>query len=52
MDMGTAGNRFIYVENIHKYYDYMVAFDIKTKTGLFPRGPQTESVLKPIAPSH
>jgi membrane-bound lytic murein transglycosylase F len=42
----------IYVENIRKYYDYMVASDIKAQSGQFAREMQIESPLKPIAPSH
>jgi len=42
----------IYVENIRKYYDYLVASDLKAKSGAFAREEQSESIFSPIAPSH
>jgi membrane-bound lytic murein transglycosylase F len=42
----------IYVENIRKYYDYMVASDLKAKAGLVPDDNQSDMVSRSIAPSH
>jgi len=42
----------IYVENIRKYYDYLVGSDLKAKSGAFVREEQTENIFRPIAPSH
>jgi len=42
----------IYVENIRKYYDYMVASDLKVKADLMPDDKQSGIVSRPIAPSH
>jgi membrane-bound lytic murein transglycosylase F len=42
----------IYVENIRKYYDYLVGSDLKAKSGALASEEQTESIFSPIAPSH
>ncbi len=42
----------IYVENIRKYYDYLVGSDLKAKSGAFVSDEQSESIFSPIAPSH
>lgn len=42
----------VYVENIRKYYDYMVALELKAKAGVFARDQRPESIISPIAPSH
>ena len=47
-----GGEPVIYVENIRKYYDYMVASDIKAQSGQFAREMQIERPIPPIAPSH
>jgi membrane-bound lytic murein transglycosylase F len=42
----------IYVENIRKYYDYMVASDLKAKSATITRDRLPEMFSRPIAPSH
>ena len=42
----------IYVENIRKYYDYMVGSDLKATAGTLTIDNQVDNVSRPIAPSH
>ena len=42
----------IYVENIRKYYDYLVTADLKVNRGSLAEEKQPEDFIRPIAPSH
>jgi membrane-bound lytic murein transglycosylase F len=42
----------IYVENIRKYYDYLVTSDLKVKRAAAAEEKQPENMIRPIAPSH
>jgi len=42
----------IYVENIRKYYDYLVTSELKLKRAAVAEDKQPENMIRPIAPSH
>jgi len=42
----------VYVENIRKYFDYLVASELKEKVAVPSQDIDLESLLRPIAPSH
>ena len=42
----------IYVENIRKYYDYLVTSELKVKRAAVTEEKRPENMIRPIAPSH
>ncbi|MCZ6667773.1 MAG: membrane-bound lytic murein transglycosylase MltF [Gammaproteobacteria bacterium] len=42
----------IYVENIRKYYDYLVISELKVKRAAVAEEKRPENMIRPIAPSH